>query len=288
MSIVIKNVSKRYSRAKVNALENICTEIPEGNFGLLGENGAGKSTLLKILATVSGLDKGEVYYDEYDIAKDTVSVRDMLGYLPQKFDFFEKLTVYEMLEYIALLKGVSANSIRSEIESLLEDFNLSEKENVVISKLSGGMKQRVAIAQALLGNPKYVILDEPTVGLDPTERLRFRNVLNNRKKETNIILSTHIISDIAMMCENVGIMKAGKIIYCGPVVDLLKKVDGKVFAEIVPDDSEIKEENYGKIISLNRKQEGLEVRYIAESGTNKVIPTLEDAYFYMTNMNEGL
>ena len=158
----------------------------------------------------------------------------------------------------------------------------------MISKLSGGMKQRVAIAQALLGNPKYVILDEPTVGLDPTERLRFRNVLNNRKKETNIILSTHIISDIAMMCENVGIMKAGKIIYCGPVVDLLKKVDGKVFAEIVPDDSEIKEEKYGKIISLNRKQEGLEVRYIAESGTNKVIPTLEDAYFYMTNMNEGL
>ena len=126
MSIVIKNVSKRYSRAKVNALENICTEIPNGKFGLLGENGAGKSTLLKILATVSGLDKGEVYYDEYDIAKDTVSVRDMLGYLPQKFDFFEKLTVYEMLEYIALLKGVSANSIRSEIESLLEDFNLSE------------------------------------------------------------------------------------------------------------------------------------------------------------------
>ena len=287
MPIVIKNVSKRYSRAKVNALEDICTEIPEGNFGLLGENGAGKSTLLKILATVSVLDSGKVCYDEYDIAKDTGAVRDMLGYLPQKFDFFEKLTVYEMLEYIALLKGIDANCVRAEIMNLLEDFNLSEKENVVIGKLSGGMKQRVAIAQALLGNPKYVILDEPTVGLDPTERLRFRNVLNNLKKKANIILSTHIISDIAMMCENVGIMKAGKIIYCGPVVELLKKVEGKVFAEVVPNDSEINEEQYGKIISLNRKKEGLEVRYIAENGTNKVVPTLEDAYFYMTNMDEG-
>ena len=191
MSIVIKNLSKQYNMGKTKALDNICTKIPEGTFGLLGENGAGKSSLLKILATVSVVDKGKVYYDNFDIAKDTSSIRSMIGYLPQKFDFFEKLTVYEMLEYIALLKGISG--VKTQILDLLNEFNLKEKENVMISKLSGGMKQRVAIAQALLGNPKYVILDEPTVGLDPTERLRFRNILNNRKQKTNIILSTQYI-----------------------------------------------------------------------------------------------
>ena len=237
MSIVIKNLSKQYNMGKTKALDNICTKIPEGTFGLLGENGAGKSSLLKILATVSVVDKGKVYYDNFDIAKDTSSIRSMIGYLPQKFDFFEKLTVYEMLEYIALLKGISG--VKTQILDLLNEFNLKEKENVMISKLSGGMKQRVAIAQALLGNPKYVILDEPTVGLDPTERLRFRNILNNRKQKTNIILSTHIISDVAMLCENIGVMKAGKIVYCGSVDTLLKKVENRVFVENVRSDSEI-------------------------------------------------
>lgn len=286
MSIVIKNLSKQYNMGKTKALDNICTKIPEGTFGLLGENGAGKSSLLKILATVSVVDKGKVYYDNFDIAKDTSSIRSMIGYLPQKFDFFEKLTVYEMLEYIALLKGISG--VKTQILDLLNEFNLKEKENVMISKLSGGMKQRVAIAQALLGNPKYVILDEPTVGLDPTERLRFRNILNNRKQKTNIILSTHIISDVAMLCENIGVMKAGKIVYCGSVDTLLKKVENRVFVENVRSDSEIFEEYYGKIISLIRKPEGIEIRYIAESGNNNVKPTLEDAYFYVINMNEGV
>ncbi|MBQ4524142.1 MAG: ATP-binding cassette domain-containing protein [Lachnospiraceae bacterium] len=285
MPIVIEKLSKKYNNGRVNALAEISTVIPEGTFGLLGENGAGKSSLLRILATISTLDKGKVTYDSYDIVNDTGMIRNMIGYLPQKFDFFEKLTVYEMLEYIALLKGIK--NYKDEIMSLIEDFNLKEKENVKISKLSGGMKQRVAIAQALLGNPKYVILDEPTVGLDPTERLRFRNVLNKRKQNSNLIISTHIISDVAMMCENVGIMKAGKIIFCDSVENLLKKVENKVFIETVSNNSVIDEKKYNKIISILRKPEGLEIRYIAEEGENSVMPTLEDAYFYMINLNEG-
>lgn len=183
MSIIIKNLSKRYYKSNVDALNDINTVIPDGTFGLIGENGAGKSSLLRILATVSPLETGQVLYDNYDIGKNTNDIRHMLGYLPQKFDFFEKLTIYEMLEYIAMLKGVKF--YRTEIMSLVEEFNLKGKENCKISKLSGGMKQRVAIAQALLGTPRYVILDEPTVGLDPTERLRFRNILNKRKQKSN-------------------------------------------------------------------------------------------------------
>ncbi|GFI22437.1 ABC transporter ATP-binding protein NatA [Lachnospiraceae bacterium] len=285
MPILIQNLSKQYNKGKVNALSEINTIIPEGTFGLLGENGAGKSSLLKILATISAMDKGKVSYDEYDIVKNTDTIRNIIGYLPQRFDFFEKLTVYEMLEYIALLKETS--NYKDEILGLIEEFNLSGKENFKISKLSGGMKQRVAIAQALLGSPKYVILDEPTVGLDPTERLRFRNILNKRKQQFNLILSTHIISDVAMMCDNVGIMKTGKIIYNGSVQNLLKKVEGKIFVEMVSNDSDIDEKKHNKIISVIRKPEGLEIRYIAEDGQYSVMPTLEDAYFYMINLNEG-
>ncbi|MBR6402656.1 MAG: ATP-binding cassette domain-containing protein [Eubacterium sp.] len=285
MSIIVKNLSKNYNGGKVKALKDISMEIPEGTFGLLGENGAGKSSLLRIMATVSVMDKGEVTYDDQDIVKNTGSVRNMMGYLPQKFDFFEKLTVYEMLEYIALLKGMK--NCREEILELIEEFNLKDKEKVPICKLSGGMKQRVAIAQSLLGDPKYVILDEPTVGLDPTERLRFRNILNRRRKKTNMIISTHIISDVDMLCENVGIMKAGEMIFCGSVKDVLKKVENKIFVEETSDDHEIKEDDYHRIISVTRKSKGLEIRYAAESGANPVAPTLEDAYFYMMNIDRG-
>lgn len=286
MSITIKDLSKRYYRGNVKALNEINTVIPDGTFGLLGENGAGKSSLLKILATVSPLEKGKIIFDNYDIEKNTDEIRHILGYLPQKFDFFEKMTVYEMLEYIAMLKGIKG--YKAEIMSLIKEFNLEGKENSKINKLSGGMKQRVAIAQALLGTPKYVILDEPTVGLDPTERLRFRNILNKRKQTVNFIISTHIISDIAMMCENIGIMKAGRMVYCGSVEQLLKLVEGKIAVETVASDYEIDETKYHKIISILRKKEALEIRYISEEKETEkmVMPTIEDAYFYITNLKE--
>ena len=214
MSIVIKNLSKQYNMGKTKALDNICTKIPEGTFGLLGENGAGKSSLLKILATVSVVDKGKVYYDNFDIAKDTSSIRSMIGYLPQKFDFFEKLTVYEMLEYIALLKGISG--VKTQILDLLNEFNLKEKENVMISKLSGGMKQRVAIAGVMAMRPKCIVLDEPTAMLDPNGRKDVLKAVRelNEKEGVTVILITHYMEEV-IEADQVFVMDKGHVVMHG-------------------------------------------------------------------------
>lgn len=290
MAITITDLSKKYYKNNKNAIDNINAVIPNGFFGLLGENGAGKSSLLKILATVAPMQQGTIRFNEiedYDIVEDIGEIRNMLGYLPQKFDFFEKLTVYEMLDYVGMLKGIEKR--KETILDLLEEFNLSDKVNCKICRLSGGMKQRVAIAQALMGNPKYIILDEPTVGLDPTERLRFRNIISKRS-DCNIIISTHIISDISLLCDNIGIMKAGKLVYCGSVDSLLEKVEGKVYVGTVEAGKGIDLEKYGKIISILRKKNLMELRFISNEDLKgkyeTAIPTLEDAYFYITNLEE--
>jgi len=211
MEISIKGVSKKY-RGNKFGLQHFNLELRNGIMGLIGPNGAGKSTLMRILATISRPTEGKITLDGIDIVKSPDTVRKILGYLPQDFGVYPNLTAMEFLEYIAAIKGFTGKSIKQRIEALLEELNLTTVRNRPIGTYSGGMKQRIGIAQVLLGDPKLLILDEPTVGLDPEERVRFRNLLTELSGERIIILSSHIVSDIETMAGNITIVFQGRVL----------------------------------------------------------------------------
>lgn len=287
MSIEVRNLSKKYPKSKTKSLDNVNLSIPKGIFGLIGENGAGKTTLLKTLTTLLPISEGSVTIFDYNLPIQVNEVRNIIGYLPQNLGLFNNLTAFEMMDYIALFKNILDKQERKrEIIALLDQFNLKDKMNSKIKHLSGGMKQRLGIAQCLLGNPRVIILDEPTVGLDPNERLRFRNIINEIAQDKIVIISTHIISDISMMCENLAIIRKGKVLYCGTMDYLTEKIHDKVYVDTIDSSSTINNSLYGKIISITRKKNKLEIRFISENiedkdRYNQVESTLEDAYFYM-------
>ena len=294
MNIKITNLSKKYLTSKTKCLNDINVSINEGVYGLLGENGAGKTSLLKTIATILPIQTGNIQVNGKNYNDSIQEIRNIIGYLPQKFEFFNNLTVYETLDYILSLKKIKDNpqNRRKEIYEIIEKINLQEKINSKINNLSGGMKQRLAIAQALIGDSKLIILDEPTVGLDPGERLRFRNLINEYEKNRIIIISTHIISDISILCENIGVMKKGKLIYSGPITNLLEKIEEKIFIDEISDINDMNKKIYKNLISVTRKKNKLELRFFLEhlnKNENKcsieVAPTLEDAYFYLMNYN---
>ena len=294
MNIKITNLSKKYLKSKTKCLNDINVSINEGVYGLLGENGAGKTSLLKTIATILPIQTGNIQVDGKNYNDSIQEIRNIIGYLPQKFEFFNNLTVYETLDYILSLKKMKDNpqNRRKEIYEIIEKINLQEKINSKINNLSGGMKQRLAIAQALIGNSKLIILDEPTVGLDPGERLRFRNLINEYEKNRIIIISTHIISDISILCENIGVMKKGKLIYSGLITDLLEKIEGKIFIDEIFDINDMNKKIYKNFLSVTRKKNKLELRFFLEHFNKnedkcliEVSPTLEDAYFYLMNYN---
>ena len=294
MNIKITNLSKKYLTSKIKCLNDINVSINEGVYGLLGENGAGKTSLLKTIATILPIQTGNIQVDGKNYNDSIQEIRNIIGYLPQKFEFFNNLTVYETLDYILSLKKMKDNpqNRRKEIYEIIEKINLQEKINSKINNLSGGMKQRLAIAQALIGDSKLIILDEPTVGLDPGERLRFRNLINEYEKNRIIIISTHIISDISILCENIGVMKKGKLIYSGLITSLLEKIEGKIFIDEISDINDMNKKIYKNLISVTRKKNKLELRFFLEHLNKnenkcliKVSPTLEDAYFYLMNYN---
>ena len=294
MDIKITNLSKKYLTSKIKCLNDINVSINEGVYGLLGENGAGKTSLLKTIATILPIQTGNIQVNGKNYNDSIQEIRNIIGYLPQKFEFFNNLTVYETLDYILSLKKIkdNAKNRRKEIHEIIEKINVQEKINSKINNLSGGMKQRLAIAQALIGDSKLIILDEPTVGLDPGERLRFRNLINEYEKNRIVIISTHIISDISILCENIGIMKKGKLIYSGLITGLLEKIEGKIFIDEISDINDMNKKIYKNLISVTRKKNKLELRFFLEhlnKNENKclieVAPTLEDAYFYLMNYN---
>lgn len=294
MNIKITNLSKKYLKSKTKCLNDINVSINEGVYGLLGENGAGKTSLLKTIATILPIQTGNIQVDGKNYNDSIQEIRNIIGYLPQKFEFFNNLTVYETLDYILSLKKMKDNpqNRRKEIYEIIEKINLQEKINSKINNLSGGMKQRLAIAQALIGNSKLIILDEPTVGLDPGERLRFRNLINEYEKNRIIIISTHIISDISILCENIGVMKKGKLIYSGLITNLLEKIEGKIFIDEISDINDMNKKIYKNFLSVTRKKNKLELRFFLEHFNKnedkcliEVSPTLEDAYFYLMNYN---
>jgi ABC-2 type transport system ATP-binding protein len=288
MTLVIKDLSKKYSKDKFG-LKDYSITIEKGILGLLGPNGAGKSTLMKIIATISQPTTGTITLDGHDIAKDANYIRKILGYLPQDFGVYPNLNAYEFLEYIAAMKGVGGANLKKRIEMLLEGVNLIEAAKQPIGTYSGGMKQRIGIAQVLLNDPKILIFDEPTVGLDPEERVRFRNLISDLAHDCIIILSSHIVSDIETIADEVAIMKNGVLITKGTQADVIKNVDGKIFETVLEntalDDFKIKHQ----VVNTIRQKDKTRVRYISETPVSTSTPfpsSLEDAYLFLTKSDK--
>lgn len=285
MKIKVDNLNKIYKNGK-HALNDINLEINNGLFGLLGPNGAGKTTLMRILVTLMKPTSGNVNIDNYDLQKDRREIRKMLGYLPQEFSTFPKIRTWEFLDYSARLAGISGYRERMAIvDNLLEKVGLLEVKDRYAKKLSGGMKRRLGIAQALIGNPKILIVDEPTTGLDPEERIRFRNILSDMGQEDKIIiLSTHIVGDISSTCQYMALLNEGGLAFHGAPEELIKSAEGHTF-ELNVTDSELEEvKGQYTVISTIPSEGGWQVHVVAESMKDKLAktipPDLEHAYVY--------
>ncbi|MDR2413682.1 MAG: ABC transporter ATP-binding protein [Odoribacteraceae bacterium] len=285
MQIKIQHLSKIYPGGK-KALDKLNLEIESGMFGLLGPNGAGKTTLMRIMTLLQDSSSGTILYDNYDISRDRKEIRALLGYLPQDFRFFEKLKTWEFLDYGAGLAGIRGKRQRGEVvDEMLRKVGLFEVRDRWANRLSGGMKRRLGIAQALIGQPKVIIVDEPTTGLDPEERIRFRNILSEvSDKDAVIILSTHIVGDISSTCKKLALLNRGELKFEGSPDEMIALARGKVW-EIFVTDLEYEEikEKY-PIISTIPSDGGMEIQVVAESvegySCKAIDPNLEHAYVY--------
>ncbi|MCF6356254.1 MAG: ABC transporter ATP-binding protein [Draconibacterium sp.] len=285
MHIKIENLNKIY-RGGNYAIKNLNLEIPNGMFGLLGPNGAGKSTLMRILVTLMKPTSGKVTVNDMDLAKHRREIRSMLGYLPQDFSFFSKLKTYEFLDYAARLAGMKNGAARrTAVDQMLEEVGLFEARDRNANKLSGGMKRRLGIAQALINDPKIIVVDEPTTGLDPEERIRFRNLLATiSERDVIIILSTHIVGDISSTCNTMALLNSGKLAFTGSPEELVKEAEGNVW-QIEATEAEYLEinEKY-PVISTIPIDGGWEVQVVASDINGyqgkPIAPNLEHAYVH--------
>ncbi len=285
MEISIQNLNKVYGH-NFQALKEVNLQIDSGMFGLLGPNGAGKSTLMKILVTLLKPTSGDILINGNALSENRKEVRAMMGYLPQDFRFFAKLKTYEFLDYAASLAGISSRKERkNEVERLLEEVGLFEVRNRFANKLSGGMKRRLGIAQAIVGDPKIVIVDEPTTGLDPEERIRFRNILADlSQKDVIIILSTHIVGDISSTCQQMALLNNGQIGFTGSPHEFIELSRGKVWRTHVGFDLMEEFKQKYPVITTIPDTDGYEVELIAPSASDfqgeNIDPNLEHAYVY--------
>lgn len=282
MEIKIEHLEKVYGKHKV--LQDICLDIPVGMYGLLGENGAGKTTFMRILATVSEATSGTIRIGNKDI-KNKREIRQMIGYLPQEFAIYPTMTVYSALDYLGILAEIPKQKRKERVNELLKQVNLEHEKNKRFHNLSGGMKRRFGIAQALLNNPKVLIIDEPTAGLDPEERLRFYNLLSELASERIILLSTHIAGDIEATCSKAAILCAGKVIFEGNISDLLKFGEGKVYTTtLLHKELDGFKKRY-HIISIFQNGNDVSCRFLSDEVPKiKVTPceaTIEDSYLYL-------
>jgi ABC-type multidrug transport system ATPase subunit len=283
VKLEIKGVSKRYD-GKVWALRDFSLDLAPGVLGLLGPNGAGKSTLMRILATVTSATEGSVFWNGGDIAREPDALRAVLGYLPQDFGVYPHLNAVEFLEYLAAVKGIEARAARRRIDELLALVNLTDARKRPLGGYSGGMRQRVGIAQALLNDPQLLIVDEPTAGLDPEERVRFRNLLSELSGERIVILSTHIVSDVEASATDIAIISQGHLVSHAAPEALLAALEGKVWEWVVPS-AELAAARQRLLISATvRRSDGVHVRVVSATspgtGAAPADPTIEDAYLY--------
>jgi ABC-2 type transport system ATP-binding protein len=283
MELRIESLSKRYPNG-TQALQNVSLEIPLGMFGLLGPNGAGKSTLMRTLATLQEADSGRAMLGDIDVLRQKDAVRRVLGYLPQEFGLYPKVSAEDLLGHFAVLKGITNSKERAEVvRALLQQTNLYEHRRKALGSFSGGMKQRFGIAQALLGNPRLIIVDEPTAGLDPEERVRFHNLLSEIGQNIIVILSTHIVSDVSDLCRAMAIIHEGRVRAAGNPSQLVRELEGKIWRKsIAHAEIESYREHY-QLISMRLFAGQTLVHVLSEQppepGFEPVIPDLEDLYF---------
>ena len=284
MKLTINSLYKTYPNG-VEAIKDVSLTMNNGLFGLLGPNGAGKSSLMRTLATLQEADSGTVFLDDLDVLNNKTRVRELLGYLPQEFGVYPKISAERMLDHIARLKGVGqAGERRDLVSGLLERVNLFKDRKKHLGTYSGGMKQRFGIAQALIGDPKLVIVDEPTAGLDPAERNRFYNLLSQLGENTIVILSTHIVEDVSTLCSNFAIICQGEVLYAGDPEKAVTELDGMIYSKAI-NQSEIGyyREMY-RVISTQLKSGKLYIRILQagdppQDGFVLTAPNLEDVYF---------
>ena len=284
MSLTISGLSKTYPNG-VKALKNISLTIGNNMFGLLGPNGAGKSTLMRTIATLQEPDSGTIFLDRIDVLKDKNAVRRTLGYLPQEFGVYPKISAIDLLSHLAVMKGITAAGERKEcVEALLQQTNLWAFRKKALGTYSGGMKQRFGIAQALLGKPRLIIVDEPTAGLDPAERNRFLNLLSSIGRDITVILSTHIVEDVRELCPRMAIIAAGELLLEGSPQQALEGLQGKIWSKIVVTDDELRSlESQHRVVSSHLLGGQHEIRVFADGspgdGFRPVDAGLEDVYF---------
>jgi ABC-type multidrug transport system ATPase subunit len=284
MALTITGLSKVYPNG-VQALKNISLNIGNNMFGLLGPNGAGKSTLMRTIATLQDPDSGTIFLDGIDVLKDKNAVRQTLGYLPQEFGVYPKISATDMLSHLAVMKGITnAGERKDSVDALLHQTNLWESRKKALNTFSGGMKQRFGIAQALLGKPRLIIVDEPTAGLDPGERNRFLNLLSSIGRDITIILSTHIVADVRELCPRMAIIAAGELLLEGSPQESLERLQGRVWSKIVASDDELRSlEASLQILSSHLVSGQHEIRVYADhspgDGFRAVDAGLEDVYF---------
>ncbi len=283
MELKIENLNKTYSNG-VQALKDVTLNIPQGMFGLLGPNGAGKSSLMRTLATLQQADSGSAMLGDLDILKDKAEVRKILGYLPQEFGVYPKVSSYNMLNHIAALKGISNKGERKDlVESLLNKTNLWHVRNKSLGTYSGGMKQRFGIAQALIGDPKLIIVDEPTAGLDPAERNRFHNLLCEIGENTIVILSTHIVDDISNLCNNMAIICLGEVVVKGNPNDLTEGVKGRIWTKAIEKEELVNYQSDLQVISTHLKAGKTVIHVLSDNQPDAsfeaIAADLEDVYF---------
>ena len=290
LTLVIENVGKQYTRTAWG-LREVSLELHPGVLGLLGPNGAGKSTLMRILATITKPTTGRVTWNGADIAKAPDDLRAVLGYLPQDFGVYPHLNAVEFLEYMAAIKGLDARAARRRIDELLEVVNLTAVRKRALGGFSGGMKQRVGVAQALLNDPRLLIVDEPTAGLDPEQRAHFRTLLSDLAGERIVILSTHIVSDVEATATDIAIISKGLLVHHAAPETLLQALEGKVWEWVVPSTALQALKQQYMFSSEIRRADGVHVRTVADSapgpGAQPVAPNLEDVYLHAVAPHTG-
>ncbi len=287
MELQVEHLFRSYR--KKEALRDVNFRLKKGTYGLLGENGAGKSTLMRIMSTVDFPTKGKIQYDGNDVFLMDEEYRSLIGYMPQNYSVYPSFTARDFLEYMGVLKGIPKEKLKSRIDEVLEFVNLSDVAGKRVKTFSGGMKRRIGIAQAIINEPEILILDEPTAGLDPKERIRFSNIISDMGKDKIVLLSTHIVSDIEAIASELVVMKKGEVLKTGNVDDLVQSVKGQVWETVVNHEVYQELRKRRSVIHLKQMGKEVQVRFVGENyvgaDCQQVEPTLEDYYIFTGGIN---